>query len=200
MHTGIVEQQKPSDEQLVFDARSGDQQAFAELCLRYRGMLLNRIFGIVRHRQDAEDVLQETLLKAYQHLQTFRGACSFSTWLLAIATNMSLMLLRKRKALRMNGGELVTEDGETLVVDFRDPAPNPEQRCMMFQTSQKLNRAVAKLSPQVQTLLKMYFTSELRLKDAAKFLGIPVATAKSRLLRARQKLRRSLKQNECWTP
>jgi len=200
MHTGIVEQQKPSDEQLVFDARSGDQQAFAELCLRYRGMLLNRIFGIVRHRQDAEDVLQETLLKAYQHLQTFRGACSFSTWLLAIATNMSLMLLRKRKALRMNGGELVTEDGETLVVDFRDPAPNPEQRCMMFQTSQKLNHAVAKLSPQVQTLLKMYFTSELRLKDAAKFLGIPVATAKSRLLRARQKLRRSLKQNECWTP
>ena len=200
MHTGIVEQQKPSDEQLVFDARSGDQQAFAELCLRYRGMLLNRIFGIVRHRQDAEDVLQETLLKAYQHLQTFRGACSFSTWLLAIATNMSLMLLRKRKALCMNGGELVTEDGETLVVDFRDPAPNPEQRCMMFQTSQKLNRAVAKLSPQVQTLLKMYFTSELRLKDAAQFLGIPVATAKSRLLRARQKLRRSLKQNECWTP
>ncbi len=200
MHTSIVEQQRPSDEQLVFDARSGDQQAFAELCLRYRGMLLNRIFGIVRHKQDAEDVLQETLLKAYQHLQTFRGACSFSTWLLAIATNMSLMLLRKRKALRMNGGELVTEDGETLVVDFRDPAPNPEQRCMMFQTSQKLNRAVAKLSPQVQTLLKMYFTSELRLKDAAKFLGIPVATAKSRLLRARQKLRRSLKQNECWTP
>ena len=200
MRTSIIEHPKPSDEQLVSEARSGDQQAFAELCLRYRGMLLNRIFGIVRHKEDAEDVLQETLLKAYQHLQTFRGACSVSTWLVAIATNMSLMLLRKRKTLRENGGELITEDGETLVVDFRDLALNPEQRCMMCQTSRQLNRAVAKLSPQVQTLFKMYFTSELRLKDAAQFLGIPEATAKSRILRARQKLRRSLKRNECWTP
>src|SRR5580692_5558133 len=125
MHTSIVEQQRPSDEQLVFDARSGDQQAFAELCLRYRGMLLNRIFGIVRHKQDAEDVLQETLLKAYQHLQTFRGACSFSTWLLAIGINMSLMLLRKRKALHKYSCDVVTENGETFLLECRDPAPDP---------------------------------------------------------------------------
>jgi RNA polymerase sigma factor (sigma-70 family) len=198
MNTSILKHPKQSDEQLVSKARSGDHQAFAELCLRYRGMLLNRILGIVQHAEDAEDVLQETLLKAYLHLQTFRGACSFSTWLVAIGINMSLMLLRKRKALRMNGCDLVTEDGETLVMDFRDLAPNPEQRCMMSQTSQQLNRAVARLSPQVRTLLEMYFKSELRLKDAAQILGIPEATAKSRILRARHMLRRSLKLNECW--
>ena len=200
MHTGIVEQQKPSDEQLVFDARSGDQQAFAELCLRYRGMLLNRIFGIVRHKQDAEDVLQETLLKAYQHLQTFRGACSFSTWLLAIATNMSLMLLRKRKTLRYTTLDVVTDDGETFVMEFRDHAPDPEQRYMMLQTSQKVSHAVERLSPKLRNLLEMHYQSELRLKDAAKILGIPEATTKSRMLRARGMLRRSLKQSECWTP
>ena len=101
----VVQHLQRSDEQLLSQATSGDQQAFAELCLRYRGMLMNRIYRIVRHQEDAEDVLQETYLKAYQHLHTFRGACSFSTWLVAIGTNMSLMLLRRRKILRKNSCE-----------------------------------------------------------------------------------------------
>jgi RNA polymerase sigma-70 factor (ECF subfamily) len=163
-------------------------------------MLRHRIFQIVRQQEDAEDVLQETILTAYQHLQTFRGACSFSTWLVAIGTNVSLMLLRRRKTLSKNTGDVVTEDGETLVMEFRDPAPDPEQRYMMFETSQKLNHAVRKLSPQHRNLLEMYYKSELRLKDAAQILGISEATTKSRIMRARRMLRRSLKQNECWTP
>ncbi len=191
---------QPSDDQLLSEANSGDQQAFAELCLRYRGMLMNRIFQIVRHQEDAEDVLQETFLKAYQHLQTFRGACSFSTWLMAIGTNMSMMLLRRRKALRKYSCDVVTEDGETLVMECRDPAPDPEQRYMMSQTSQKLKHAVSRLSPQLRSLLEMYYKSELRLKDVAKILGVSEATAKSRMLRARCKLRRSLEQTVCWTP
>ena len=204
MSTSILEQfgqhPHPPDDQLLSQAKSGDQQAFAELCLRYRGMLMNRIFQIVRHQEDAEDVLQETFLKAYQHLQTFRGACSFSTWLVAIGTNMSLMLLRRRKTLRNNSSDVVTEDGDTLVMEFRDPSPDPEQRYMMLETSQKVNNAVRRLSPQVRNLMEMYYKSELRLKDAAKILGISEATTKSRIMRARRILRRSLKLNECWTP
>jgi RNA polymerase sigma factor (sigma-70 family) len=195
-----VQHPQPSDDQLLSGAKSGDQQAFAELYLRYRGMLMNRIYRIVRHQEDAEDVLQETLLKAYQHLPTFRGACSFSTWLVAIGTNMSLMLLRRRKTLRENTCDVITEDGETLVMECRDPAPDPEQRYMMYQTSQKVNHAVRRLSPQFRNLLEMYYKGELRLKDAAKILGVSEATTKSRMLRARGILRRSLKQNECWTP
>jgi RNA polymerase sigma-70 factor, ECF subfamily len=198
-HFGM-QQRQPSDEQLLSEARSGDQEAFAELCLRYRGLLMNRIYRIVQHPEDAEDVLQETLLKAYQHLQAFRGACSFSTWLVAIGTNMSLMLLRKRKALRTNNCGLVSDDDETLVVDFQDLAPNPEQRCIMSQASQQLKRAVKRLAPPVRKLLELYYKSEFRLKDAAQILGIPEATAKSRILRARRMLRRSLKQSERWTP
>jgi RNA polymerase sigma-70 factor (ECF subfamily) len=198
-HFGI-QQPQPPDERLFSEARSGDQQAFAELSLRYRGMLMSRIFQIVRHQEDAEDVLQETFLKAYQHLQTFRGACSFSTWLVAIGTKMSLMLLRRRKALRKYSCDAVTEDGETLVMECRDSAPDPEQCYIMSQTSQKLKHAVTRLSPQVQKLLEMHYKNELRLKDAAQILGITEATTKSRLLCARRKLRRSMKQSECWTP
>ena len=198
-HFGVQDPQLP-DDQLLFEAKAGDQQAFAALCLRYRGMLMNKIYRIVRHQEDAEDVLQETFLKAYQHLQTFRGTCSFSTWLVAIGTKASLMLLRRRNALRRYSCDVVTEDGETLVMECRDPEPDPEQRHMMSQTCQKVNHALKRLSPQVQKLLEMYYKRELRLKDVAKILGISESTTKSRILRARGMLRRSLKQNECWTP
>jgi RNA polymerase sigma factor (sigma-70 family) len=198
-HFGMQHPQ-PSDEQLLSEARSGNRQAFGELFLRHSGMLRRKIFQIVRHQEDAEDVLQETFLKAYQHLQAFRGACSFSTWLVAIGTNMSLMLLRRRKAFRKYSCDVVTEDGEALVMEFRDPAPDPEQRYMMLETSQKVNNAVRRLSPQVRNLMEMYYKSELRLKDAAKILGVSEATSKSRILRARRMLRRSLKRNECWAP
>ena len=189
-----------SDDQLLSEAKSGDQQAFTELCLRYRRILMSKIYRIVRHPEDTEDVLQETLLKAYQHLQSFRGACSFSTWLLAIGTNVSLMLLRKRKTLHKNTCDVVAEDGETPVMEWRDTAPDPEKRYMMYQTSQKVNHAVRRLSPQLRNVLEMYYKSELRLKDAAKLFGVSEGAAKSRILRARHMLRRSLKRNECWIP
>jgi RNA polymerase sigma-70 factor (ECF subfamily) len=191
---------QPSDDQLLSEAISGNRQAFGELCLRYRGMLMNRIYRIVRHPEDTEDVLQETFLKAYQHLQSFRGTCRFSTWLVAIGKNVSLMLLRRRKTLHRNACDVVAENGETLVVEWRDTAPDPEQRYMMNQTSQKVNHAIRRLSPQHRNLLEMYYKSELRLKDVAKTFGVPEGTTKSRILRARRMLRRSLKQNECWIP
>jgi RNA polymerase sigma-70 factor, ECF subfamily len=195
-----VQHEQESDDQLVSEAKAGDQRAFDELCVRYRGMLKRRIFKIVRHPEDAEDVVQETLLKAYQHLQSFRGACSFSTWLQAIGTNTSLMLLRRRKTLRENTGTVVTEDGETLVMEWRDPAPNPEQCYVMHQTRQKLTHAINRLSPQLRSLLELYYKEELRLKDAAIVMGISEATAKSRILRARGMLRRSLKRTSVGLP
>lgn len=195
-----VKHEQESDDELLSEAKSGDQRAFAELCMRYRGMLERRIFRIVQHPEDAEDVLQETFLNAYQHLQSFRGACSFSTWLIAIGTNTSLMLLRRRKTLRKNTGDVVTEDGETFAMEWRDPAPNPEQCYVMYQTRQKLIRAIRRLSPQLRRLWDLYYKEELLLKDAAHVMGISEATAKSRISRARGMLRRSLKTSACWTP
>jgi RNA polymerase sigma-70 factor (ECF subfamily) len=102
--------------------------------------------------------------------------------------------------LRKNTCDVVAEDGETLVMEWRDTALDPEQRYMMYQTSQKVNHAVRRLSPQLRNLLEMYYKRELRLKDVAKIVGVSEGAAKSRILRARHMLRRSLKQNECWIP
>src|SRR5215469_4045143 len=87
-----------SDEALLAAARSSDECAFAELSDRYRKSIHNTASRIVRHREDAEDVVQDTLFKAYTHLKHFRGACRFSSWLTSIAINSALMLLRRRRS------------------------------------------------------------------------------------------------------
>jgi RNA polymerase sigma-70 factor (ECF subfamily) len=195
-----VQHEQISDGQLLSEAKSGNRRAFDELCVRYREMLKRRIIRILRHPEDTEDVLQETLLKAYQHLQSFRGTCSFPTWLVAIGTNTSLMLLRKRKTLRKKVCDVFAEDGETVVREWRDQALNPEQCYMMHQTRKKLTHAINRLPPQLRSVVELYYKKELCLKDAANVMGVSESTTKSRAMRARVKLRRSLKENECWTP
>jgi len=117
-----------SDDQLLSQAKSGDQKAFGELCLRYNVMLKKKIFSIVRHQEDSEDVLQDTFLNAYKHLHAFRETCKFSTWLTKIGINTSLALLRKRRKL----SETPADEFGTL--RLRDPAPDPEQEYMTDQT------------------------------------------------------------------
>ena len=190
-----------SEEQLLSEARSGNRQAFGELCLRYSGMLRQKIFQIVRNREDTEDVLQETLLRAYRHLDTFRGTCRVSTWMMRIGINTALMLLRKRRSLPEVISEKVSEDGQQFEFpEFRDPGLDPEQRYITDQTLHKLHAAMQRLPPRTRSLMDLYYGKERRLKDAAETLGISVATAKSRILRARHQLRRSLKRNVCPTP
>jgi RNA polymerase sigma-70 factor (ECF subfamily) len=189
-----VQPVQESDDQLLSKARSGDQRAFAELCLRCRGMLLHRIYRIVQHREDAEDVLQETLLSAYQHLDSFRGVCRFSTWMTKIGINQSLMFLRKRKRSPGATLDITTDDGQSLETsEFRDPGPNPEQHYLMCRTLQGLRRAIDRLPPRLRGMMDLYYRKDLLLRNAAEALGITEEAAKSRLMRARNLLRLSIK-------
>jgi RNA polymerase sigma-70 factor (ECF subfamily) len=189
IHTG-----KETDEELVTKATSGDQTAFAELCRRYGRVLTRRIYGIVRNHHDAEDITQESLMKAYTHLAGFRRQCSFQTWLTRIAINSSLMHLRKR-SLRSHASidGLATEGQRFRSWDIPDPFPNPEQHYDAYQTRLRLTRAVEKLPRGFRQVLEHYQRDETNLTDVANALGITVAAAKARLLRGRKLLRRRLK-------
>jgi RNA polymerase sigma-70 factor (ECF subfamily) len=201
MSTTAVQLEQASDDELLSDAKSGDQRAFDELCVRYRGMLKHRIFDIVRNREDAEDVLQETLLSAYRHLDTFRGTCRVSTWMMKIGINTALMLLRKRRSLPEMVSEQVSADGQRFdSPDFRDRGLDPEQSYIADQTLRKLCSATQRLPAHARRLMDLYYRKGCRLKDAAAILGISETTAKSRLLRARQMLRRSLERSKCSAP
>jgi RNA polymerase sigma-70 factor, ECF subfamily len=188
-----------SDDQLLSQAKSGDQQAFSELCLRYKTMLKQKIFRIVQHAEDTEDVLQDTFLNAYTHLHAFREACKFSTWLIKIAMNVSLMLLRKRRKLSEIDPNEITEDGQSFRAwEFRDPRPDPEQNYITGQTRLTLRKAIERLPPAARSVMDLYFRQQRHLKETAATLGITESAAKSRILRARRVLFRSMRRQ--WDP
>ena len=184
----MLQQPQLSDDQLLSQAKSGDQQALGELCMRYNGLLRKQISNIVRHQEDTEDVIQDTFLSVYKHLHAFRETCKFSTWLIRIGINTSLMLLRKRRRL----SETTTNEFEML--ELHDPTPDPEQECLTDQARLTLRNAIQRLPPRMRGVMDLYYRSEGRTKEAAAMLGITESAAKSRILRARRMLHRLLKQ------
>ncbi len=181
------------DGELVSAARSGDQHAFVELCRRYTPLLKRRIRRIVRNPEDTEDMLQDTLIRAFSNLPGFRAKCSFQTWIMTIATNTSLMLLRKRRNHRETGFGLMTAEGKEFEIpQLCDPMPNPEQMYARRQACHKVSQAVRMLPQGFRVLVESYHRDEVKLVDAAHAIGITHAAAKSRLFRARNILRRSL--------
>ena len=189
--------QAACEAQLVSAAKNGDQPAFVELCRRYGPSLKRRIRRIVRNREDAEDILQDTFISAYKNLARFRSKSSFHTWITTIAINNSLMLLRKRRNRSETGFGFITNDEKEFeTLELSDPWPNPEQLCAKRQANRRLAQAVRILPPGFRLLVERYHQDEDRLVDAANTIGITVSAAKSRLLRARNLLRRHLKNDK----
>jgi RNA polymerase sigma-70 factor, ECF subfamily len=116
--------------------------------------------------------------------------------MIKIGINNSLMFLRKRKTFLSTISDGVTDDGQRFEVpEIRDPHPNPEQRCMMYQADQWVKRAIRRLPPRLGRMVDLYYGQECRLKEIAKALGMSEAAAKSTVLQARNSLRRSLNAN-----
>ena len=183
-----------SDEELLAAARSSDERAFGELSGRYRKSIHNTASRIVQHREDAEDVVQDTLFKAYIHLKDFRGTCRFSSWLTRIAINSALMLLRKRRSRpEVSCDQRGNEDRTWEIWEFPDPSPNPEQVYAKCQARELLSRAITRLPPASRDVMTQYHYHQQALRDIADTAGISVAATKSRLLRARLTIRSALR-------
>jgi RNA polymerase sigma-70 factor (ECF subfamily) len=180
-----------ADDDLVQAAQSGDHEAFGELCRRHAQSVRRRILGIVRHREDAEDALQETLFRAYANLGKFRQSCKFSTWITAIGINAALIVIRKRKTRREADIELDGIEGSTW--DVVDLAPDPERCVAKGQLILFLGKELQSLSPKMQEVVTSYYGNDYSLQEAAAALGLSVAAVKSRLLRGRRNLRSSFK-------
>ena len=190
-----IDYRQVSDEQLLAAARSSDRHAFGELSSRYAYSLRNRVFRIVRNRADAEDVVQDALIKAYVHLKDFRGTSSFSTWVTRIAINSALMLLRRRRTRsEVSFDQRENEDQTREIRDFPDPSPNPEQVYAECQALELLSRAITRLPPAYRSVMTQYHNREQPVRDIADAAGISVAAAKSRLLRARVTIRSALRE------
>jgi RNA polymerase sigma-70 factor, ECF subfamily len=178
---------------LVAKAQAGDSSAFSELVSRYQNKIYRLAKHITQNDEDAEDVLQEAFLKAYEHLDGFQGNSKFYTWIVRIAVNEALMKLRKRKSDRTVPLDEPVDTGEEMV--NREIAvweDNPEQRYSQTEIQQILDEAVEGLKPDFRTVFVLRDIEELSTEETAEALNISVPAVKSRLLRARLALREKL--------
>ena len=178
---------------LLSQAREGDTQAFGELVRRYEGKIFRLAQHITQNREDAEDVLQETFLKAYEHLDQFQGQSKFYTWVVRIAVNQALMKLRRRKTDKSVSLDETIDTGEdTIVREIAAWDENPEQRFSREEIAEILESAIQNLEPPYRSVFVLRDMEELSTEETAEALGLSVPAVKSRLLRARLQLREKL--------
>ncbi len=178
---------------LVLRARDGDDAAFTDLVTRYQRKIFRIAKNITQNEEDAEDVLQETFLKAYEHLPEFQGNAKFYTWIVRIAVNESLMKLRKRKTSRTVPLDEPVEMGEDSIVrEIAVWEETPEQKYSQEEMREILEGAVDSLKPDYRTVFVLRDIEELSTEETAEALDISVPAVKSRLLRARLQLREKL--------
>jgi len=178
---------------LLAKAREGDPTAFSELVNQYSRKIYRLAKHITQNDSEAEDVLQETFLKAFEHLGDFQGQSKFYTWIVRIAVNESLMKLRKRKSDRTVPLDEPIETGEdTVVREIAVWDENPEQQYSREEIGGILDEAIQSLKPAFRTVFVLRDIEELSTEDTAQALGISVPAVKSRLLRSRLQLREKL--------
>ncbi len=182
-----------NDSALVTEAKAGSYTAFEELVNRYEKKIYRLGFNITGNPEDTEDVLQETFLKAFQHLRDFREDARFYTWIVRIAINEGLMKLRRRRAgreVQIEDGS--GEDGVVMPREFTDWKPNPEQQMARTELRAILGNAAGTLSPGFRTVFFLRDVEGLSTEETAQALGISAGAVKTRLFRARMQLREEL--------
>jgi RNA polymerase sigma-70 factor, ECF subfamily len=174
--------------------RLGDRREFARLVETYSGPLYRLALKMLGNPSDAEDALQNTFLKAFQHIGEFEGRSSLSTWLYRIASNEALMLLRKRRP-ETTFSDVTPEDEDIRHFDpvqFTDWAPLPEEELLSSEARAALDRAVARLSDGLRIVFVLRDIEALSIQETSQVLGLSETAVKTRLLRARLRLREEL--------
>jgi len=178
---------------LVEKVRAGDVAAYDALVRKYERQIFRIAQHITQNREDAEDVMQDAFVKAFEKLDQFQGNSKFYTWLVRIAVNESLMRLRKRRTGRVVSmdDEILTEEG-SVPRDFADWAPNPEDNYSQAELAEILKKTIQGLPPGFRVVFVLRDVDGLSTEETAQTLGLSIPAVKSRLLRARLQLRERL--------
>lgn len=175
-----------TDEFTLRRAQKGDAQAFEQLVTPHEQMLWRVCWHYTRHQEDAADCLQETMLKAWRAIKSYRGECSLSSWLYRIASTVCLDFLRRQKRLpeTESADEMAEEDGFTPV----DDSPTPDEAVIRRESADNIRAAIDSLPGDMRTVIILYALQGLGYEEISAALQISVGTVKSRINRARQKI------------
>jgi len=184
-----------SDGAFVTRARVGDCDAFRVLVERHSRSVFRLAFRMTGNEQDAEDVVQESMLRAYKQLGKFDERASFGTWLYRIATNCALDLVRSRKRRSQDrapgaGGDY--GEAENPVMTVASPDPNPERMALSGEVRERLTAAMNELSSVERSAFVLRHFEGMCIEDISRVLECQPGAAKHSVFRAVQKLRRAL--------
>jgi len=179
----------PDESAILNRARSGDERAFGALADRYSRRVFRVCSALTRNQEEAEDCLQNTFLLALERFNQYRAEAQFSTWLTRIAVNVALSYLRKRS--RKWAAEVAIESGEdgSAMLQLRARDRDPEAACFQHELRQVLEKEMRRLAPGLRLVLVLRDLEEFSTGETARVLGISEAAVKTRLLRARLKMR-----------
>jgi RNA polymerase sigma-70 factor (ECF subfamily) len=180
----------PADEAvLVQRARQGDLEAYDELVQRYQERIYATVYHMTSNHEDANDLAQESFIKAFQALKSFKGGSSFYTWLYRIAVNKTINFLKQRKNrihLSLNDLDFNAEHDPDLVAFVSDKTPRRDANLSELQ--EKLNTALMKLSEPHRLVVVLHDVQGLSHEEIAKVMDCNIGTVRSRLFYARQQL------------
>jgi RNA polymerase sigma-70 factor (ECF subfamily) len=181
------------DHRLIAECLDGDTAAFGALVRRHQDRLYNTAYRLVGNAEDAQDVVQEAFLSAYQSLGNFKGDSLFFTWLYRIAVNTAISLKRKQRAVLRIGGPEGGPAAEPL-----DPSElsRPGHALEQAEQGQRIHQALARLSPEHRAVLVLKDMEGEKYEAIAEVLGVPIGTVRSRLHRARLELRELLEKGD----
>jgi len=175
------------DKELIRRTQAGDTGAFDELMTRYNHAIYRLAYSMTRNHADAEDVSQETFIRAYRAIDRFDEKYRFYTWLHRIAVNLCINVFRRRKRAR-----LVPLPGTEIGSEWAD-VPDPRSGEDDASLRRDLDKALTRLPAEQRAVFVLRVKDEMSYSEISKLLGIPVGTVMSRLNRARQRLRHLLK-------
>ncbi len=183
-----------SDQLALERARNGDAGAYNELVLKYQGRIFSKVFSMLRNRQDAEEITQDTFIRAYRVLSSFRGTANFSSWIYQIGINLAhnryWYWRRRKRNESMSLDATIGEDaGATLHDILADTAQGPGSEADQNEFVRKVAESMEQLKPEHAHILTMRNVQNLSYEEIAEELGLSIGTVKSRINRAREALR-----------
>ncbi len=176
------------DDQLISSYLEGDDQSLAVLVDRYLPHVYNFAFSLTRDKSLAEDVTQESFVKAWKNIRKFSPTKSFRGWLFTIARNTAIDVLRKKKDIPFSSFE--TENGNTLVDTLKDSEPTPAELVTLAEDYRYLENMLQELNPMYREVLTLRHTSDMTFDEIAQIVSRPLHTVKSQYRRAIIALRR----------
>ena len=182
------------DSEKVERALQGDQQAYSKLLTKYKGAIFNLVYKMVKNKEEAEDLVQETFVKAFGALPTFDERYAFSTWLFKIASNNCIDYLRKKKLKTFSIDKTAeSKDGE-IKQSFEDiKTPDPEISAIEKEKKSLIEAAIDSLPAKYRDAIILRHKEDKSYEEIADILNLPIGTIKARIFRAREKLKQYLK-------